>query len=30
MTFLMELAAKDPDWNKSLKEKAEEFGRLEN
>jgi hypothetical protein len=29
LIFLVELAEKDPDWNASLKEKAEAFGRLE-
>ena len=29
LIFLVELAEKDPDWNKNLKEKAEAFGRLE-
>lgn len=29
LIFLVELAAKDPDWNGQLKDMAEQFGRLE-
>jgi hypothetical protein len=29
LIFLVELAEKDPEWNKNLKEKAEAFGRLD-
>jgi hypothetical protein len=29
LMFLVELAAKDPEWNGQLKDMAEQFGRLE-
>ena len=30
MTYLVELALKDPEWQADLKEKAEQFGRIDN
>lgn len=30
LMYLIEAAAKDPEWQADLREKAEEFGRLEN
>ena len=29
LMFLVELAAKDPEWNGQLRDMAEQFGRLE-
>jgi hypothetical protein len=30
LMYLIETAAKDPEWQADLKEKAEQFGRIDN